>query len=335
MGQLTPGRLNTGQPTPGRLTPGRLACLLLVLLSQPLAAQSIAFISDLNGRYGSTSYDPRVTRAIDTIVRLQPEIVISTGDMVAGQKQPRLDSVRLDRMWQAFNFTVTDPLLRAGIPLAVTVGNHDGSAFPEYALEQQQFERQWSARAPLVDFLPGSEWPRRYAARLGPFLLVAFDGTRPGALPDSERLFLEQALGKHGRAAIATIVFSHLPMWPLTRERETEIIDDPELLDLLHSHGVDVYASGHHHAWFAGVDAAGMMHLSVGALGGNARAFGGQPEPQPYSFAVLSLAGDVVSVRAMAAPDFAEEVPEAGLPATVGGSLGTLRRIAGPVPLRP
>lgn len=319
----------------GRLTVRRLACLLLILFSQTLAAQSIAFISDLNGRYGSTSYDPRVTNAIDVIVQLQPDLVISTGDMVAGQRQPRLDSKRLGEMWQAFNATVGDPLLRADIPLAVTVGNHDGSAFPEYAVEQQQFERQWRAHAPLMDILPGSEWPRRYAARMGPFLLVAFDGTRPGKLPDPERLFLEQTLRSHGSAAIATIVFSHLPMWPLTQGREHEIIDDPELLSLLHRHGVDVYASGHHHAFFAGADEAGMLHLAVGALGGNARAFSSQPEPQPYSFVVLSLAGGAVSVRALAAPDFAEEVPEGSLPATVGGPLGTLRRIAGPVPLRP
>lgn len=319
----------------GRLTVRRLACLLLILFSQTLAAQSIAFISDLNGRYGSTAYDPRVSAAVDVIVRQQPALVISTGDMVAGQKQPRLDRKQLGRMWRAFNVTVADPLLRAGVPLVVTAGNHDGSAFPEYAVEQRQFERQWRARTPSLEMLPGSEWPRRYAARLGPFLLVAFDGTRPGVLPDAERLFVERMLRTHGGAATATLVFSHLPMWPLTQGREHEIVDDPELLSLLHRNGVDVYASGHHHAFFAGTDDAGMLHLAVGALGGNARAFSGQREPQPYSFVVLSLAGGMVSVRAPAAPDFVEEVPAAGLPAVVEGPLGTLRRITGPVPLRP
>jgi hypothetical protein len=93
----------------------RLACLLLVLFSQTLAAQEIAFIADLNGRYGSTSYDPRVSAAIAAIVDLRPDMVLSAGDMVAGQKQPRLDSDRLDRMWQAFNHTVADPLLKAGV----------------------------------------------------------------------------------------------------------------------------------------------------------------------------------------------------------------------------
>ena len=124
-------------------------------------------------------------------------------------------------------------------------------------------------------------------------------------------------------------------MWPLTRGREREIIDDPDLLRLLHRHGVDVYASGHHHAYYAGVDEAGMVHLGVGALGGNARAFSGQRRTQPHSFALLTLADVAVSVAARAAPGFEDDVLPADLPASVAGPLGTLQRVAQPVRLRP
>jgi 3',5'-cyclic AMP phosphodiesterase CpdA len=313
----------------------RLACLLLTLFSQALAAESIAFIADLNGRYGSTSYDPRVSDAVGAIVALQPDLVISAGDMVAGQKQPRLDSDRLDRMWHAFSDAVADPLLKAGIPFAVTPGNHDGSAFPEFALERERFEDQWRARVPELDILPGSEWPRRYAARMGTLVLVAFDGTRPGQLPDDERLFIEGMLQRYGASATATIVFSHLPMWPLTRGREHEILDDPELLGLLHRYGVDLYASGHHHAFFAGFDEAGMVHLGVGALGGNARAFSGTGSRQPFSFALLKLENGEIEITSRAAPAFQETVPADQLPAVVSGPLGVLRRVEGPLRLRP
>lgn len=255
--------------------------------------------------------------------------------MVAGQKQPKLDRDRLEQMWQGFNYTIADPLRRAGIPLAVTAGNHDGSAFPEFALERQQFESQWRGRTPEVDILPGSEWPRRYAARMGTVLMLAFDGTLPGSLPDTERLFIEQMLRKYGNSATATIVFSHLPMWPLSKGREHEIIDDPELLAMLHRYGVDVYASGHHHAFFAGTDDAGMVHLGIGALGGNARAFSGTRSRQPFSFAVLTLVEGAVEISTRAAPEFRDPVASARLPATVTGPLGTLRRVDGPVRLRP
>ena len=312
-----------------------LCCLLLVLSSESLAAESITLISDLNGRYGSNSYDSRVADAIETIIRLQPDLVICTGDMVAGQQQPRLDADWLDRMWRGFSHSVANPLTREGIPMLVTPGNHDGSGFPEFALEQERFAVEWGPRTPELDILPGSEWPRRYAARMGTVLLLSFDGTRPGALPEAERLFVADMLHKYGKAASATLVYSHLPMWPLTKRREHEIIDDPALLALLHQNGVDVYASGHHHAFFAGTDDAGMVHVGNGALGGNARAFSGKKQRQPFSFTILTLADGAVSITSRAAPGFDKAVPASALPATITGPLGILRRIDGPVRLRP
>ena len=309
--------------------------LLLILCSQLPADETVVLISDLNGRYGSNSYDERVSVAIGAVNRLGPDLVICTGDMVAGQKQPGLDEDRLDQMWRGFNLAVTDPLGRHGIPLLVTPGNHDGSGFPEFALERQRFDIQWASRQPEVELLAGSEWPRRYAARIGAGLLVAFDGTVPGALAGSELRFVEQMLNNYSPGAGATIVFSHLPMWPLTKGREHEILDDPALLALLHRHGVDIYASGHHHAFFAGTDDAGMVHLGVGALGGNARAYSGEKQRQPFSFAILTLTNGSVNIEARAAPDFAENMPLTDLPATIKGPLGVLRRIDGPVHLRP
>jgi len=308
--------------------------LLFLFASGQLAAQSIALISDLNGRYGSTSYDDRVGAAMETIIRMQPDLVISTGDMVAGQKQPRLDQARLDAMWRGFNRVVTDPLAKAGIPFVVTAGNHDGSGYPEFTLEQERFAAQWTRRAPEMEILPGSQWPRRYAARMGNLLLLTFDGTRPGALPESERAFVADMLQTYSTAADATLVFSHLPMWPLSKGRESEIIDDPKLLALLHQHGVAAYISGHHHVFYPGVDAAGMVHLAVGALGGNARTSVGRRTRQPFSFAVLELVDGMISIRSLAAPDFVSEVPAGLLPASVDGPLGTLKRLDGPVALQ-
>ena len=311
-----------------------LGCLALILFSGILHAQSIVLVSDINSRYGSTSYDSRVTDAVEAIIQLQPTLVISTGDMVAGQQQPRLDSDWLDRMWRGFNQTVSDPLSRSGVPLLVTPGNHDGSSYPGYALERDRFDEQWRSRTPELELLPGSEWPRRYAARMGTLLLLAFDGTRPGALPPDELLFVARILEQYGHTASATLVFSHLPMWPLSKGREREIIDDAALLELLHQHGVDIYASGHHHAFFAGIDDAGMVHLGNGALGGNARAFSGDNQRQPHSFTVLTLTEGMSVITSRAAPEFQTEVPMARLPATIEGRLGVLRRIDGPVPLR-
>ena len=312
-----------------------LLSLLLMPAVSAQADQSIAFISDLNGSYGSTAYSPRVDTAVEKITSLKPDLVMITGDMVAGQQQPRLDADWLDQMWAGFNLTVSDPLRHAGIPLAVTVGNHDGSAYPQFELEQQRFARQWEGRKPEIEFLPGSEWPRRYAARLDNILILAFDGTQTGRVPAQERQFVETMLREYGNNAEATIVMSHLPMWPLARGREREILNDAEFFDVLHRHGVDVYASGHHHAFFAGLDDAGMLHLAIGALGGNARAYSSNGQTLPHSFALLEISDNQMQVRAFKAPGFEQTVPLQDLPETVTGPLGTLQRLDAGAPLRP
>lgn len=309
--------------------------LLLALSGIAQADQSIVFIADLNGSYGSTTYSPRVKNAVEQITSLKPDLVMIAGDMVAGQQQPRLDADWLDRMWAGFNLAVSDPLQQAGIPLAVTVGNHDGSAYPQFEVEQRQFARQWQDRQPELEFLPGSEWPRRYAARLDDILILAFDGTRSGNVPAQEREFVETMLRKYGSNSAATIVMSHLPMWPLASGREREILDDTELLDVLHEHGVDVYASGHHHAYFAGLDDAGMLHLAVGALGGNARAYSTSGQALGHSFALLEISNGQMQVRAFEAPGFEQTVPLQDLPESVTGPLGTLQRLDASTPLRP
>lgn len=306
---------------------GTVLLTVLLLASTPLAAQTFALVSDLNGRYGSTTYHARVGKAVDAIIAMQPDAVISAGDMVAGQNQPALDSPKLDSMWEAFNQLARDPLAAAGIPLAVTPGNHDGSAFPEFALEREHFEKQWLNRHNGLDILPGSEWPWRYAARIGRTLLVSFDGTVPGKLGQREFSFVADALHSYRNEAEAVIVLSHLPMWPLARGREREILDDPDLLDLLHRHDVTVYVSGHHHAFYAGRDDKGMIHLAVGALGGNSRAYSPSGAREPHSFARMEINGKAVKVESLAAPGFTTGIDVLQMPAEIDGPLGKLMRI--------
>lgn len=88
------------------MTTLRLKLLLLFSLSIPGHAfatgdsQRIVVISDINGRYASTDYHPRVATAIQRIVALEPDIVISTGDMIAGQRPtPKLQQAELSAMY--------------------------------------------------------------------------------------------------------------------------------------------------------------------------------------------------------------------------------------------
>lgn len=318
---------------------GRLAILPYLLFTllwfwpDVAPAERLVLVSDLNGRYGSTRYHQRVDRAAASIVALHPDLVLSAGDMVAGQAPEGLDDTTLEAMWAAFAESFIAPLARAKIPLAVTVGNHDGSAYPGFERDRRAFERHWLDRAP-PDLLPGSRWPWRYAIRRGGLLAITFDGTLPGAVSAPEREFVRQMLELHGDEASWTVVWSHLPFWPLARNREREILRDDGFLELLHGSGVDAYVSGHHHLYYAGEDEAGMLHVSVPALGGNARSFASGSDRQPHGMATLKAENGQLTVNGWAAPGFDAAIDPQGLPADFSGPAGRLRRVEGPVPLR-
>ncbi len=137
-----------------------LTVLLLVTVGRAAADPlRIAVISDMNGGYGSAEYESSVDGAVLRIVELKPDLVISTGDMVAGQRRPHLTRNQVEAMWRSFHAHVSEPLAKAGIPLAVTPGNHDGSAYHGFELERQMYGEQWSARRPAVTFIDATHYP--------------------------------------------------------------------------------------------------------------------------------------------------------------------------------
>ena len=300
---------------------------LLIVFSAPLFAQRIVVISDINGRYGSTEYHPRVAKAVQVIIDLKPDLVIGAGDMVAGQKQPLLDQTRLDQMWASFNRVVADPLKEAGIELIISPGNHDGSALPGFSLEQERFKEQWLNRKTALPLLEGSEWPFRYALWFEKTLIISIDGTRPGRLQKADLDLLKTTLERESTRAQSIMVVSHLPMWSFSSGRENDIISDPDLVSLLARYKVDLYISGHHHVFYHGVDNSGVEHLAAGPLGGNARKFVGQADRQPFSFVVLDSCVAGYRVSARAAPDFTAEILLSSLPGKIGDEDSALKRI--------
>lgn len=317
-----------------RRTRSLLACLALAATVTPGQAEQLILVADLNGRYGSTSYHARVARAADVIVERGPDLVVSAGDMVAGQSPQGLDDTQLEAMWSAFEMVFARPLGEAEIPLAVTVGNHDGSAYPGFERDRARFEAYWRDAGPPPGLLPGGDWPWRYAMRHEGLLAIAFDGTRSGDVPEREHAFVRDMLERHGAEAEWTMVFAHLPFWPLARGRERDILRDEDFLALLHAHGVDAYASGHHHLFYAGLDEAGMLHLSVGALGGNARVFVDGGPRQPHGMVALERRDNALHITALLDPAFDGGMSPEALPAVIAGPPGPLQRVDGPVALR-
>ncbi len=332
---------------------GPLAFLLLLLLAWPNPALSdsgkgdvvdevdadfirgqlepadmrVFVISDLNGSYGSIEYHRPVRRAVQLLLALEPDLVISTGDMVAGQRRPPLKGPRIKKMWQRFHQEVTHPLMAMEIPFAVTPGNHDASFYKTFHMERAIYKDEWLRRAPDVHYIDRSGYPFNYAFSMGDALFISLDVTGVGKLPDRQKRWLRHILERHAPHYRHRIVFSHVPMWPFAHGRETEVTMDFALENILQSNRVDLYLSGHHHAYYPGFK-DGIRYISQACLGGGPRPVIGTKQRSKRAITVIGLNHDgSISVQAIKGPDYIHLLSVTKLPPKIQFEGGELTRL--------
>lgn len=284
----------------------------------------VAVLSDLNGSYGSVHYDAPVHAALKRVLQVKPDLVLVTGDMVAGQMES-LSSQQVLKMWKGFHAAVTEPLRKAGIPLAVTPGNHDASPAPRFQKEREIYRQQWKSLPERVKMLEAQHYPFRYAFTSGGVLFVSLDVTATSSMNAEQRQWLEKILAEN-TAYKTKILFSHLPLYPFAQQREQDYVGTPELEAMLSRHGVTMYLSGHHHAYYPGKRGA-LRLVGTGCLGGGRRKLIGDARLSDSSFLLMELDefGNV-ALDAYRGPSMSEKIPRANLPRSVGqGSLRVVR----------
>jgi 3',5'-cyclic AMP phosphodiesterase CpdA len=329
---------------PSRLAPGLRTSLLAVLLlailllatdasdARPTADEArgrtrVVVLSDFNESYGSVHYSSNVDGAVARAIALAPDLVISTGDMVAGQRlAPPLDREEVSAMWRAFHRRVSDPLAAAGLAFAVTPGNHDASSGERFRLEREVYREQWLARRPAVEFVDATDYPFQYAFRVGDVLFASLDATYVGHLSHAAKNWLRDLLGKVGPDYRHRVVFSHIPLWPFSVGRESDFLGDPELEEILQHGQVDLHLTGHHHAYYPGYK-DGVRYVSQGCLGAAPRPLIGTKEIPARSLVVIDFdpAGPV-RVEAYAGPGFAQVIPRSMLPPRIESRRATFVR---------
>jgi 3',5'-cyclic AMP phosphodiesterase CpdA len=291
------------------------------------ATTRVVVLSDFNESYGSVRYAATVGDAVRRTVALRPDLVISTGDMIAGQRlAPPLSADAVGAMWQAFHQQVTEPLARAGLPFAVTPGNHDASSGARFALERDIYRAQWAPRKPALDFVDASGYPFQYAFRVRGALFVSLDATFVGHLSAPQKQWLDGLLQAEGQQATHRVVFTHVPLWPFAVGRERDYLGDPELDAILQRGRVGLFLSGHHHAYYPGWK-DGVRHVSQGCLGAAPRPLIGTASPAPRTITVIELGADgTVQLDAYGGAGFDEVVPRSTLPPRITAHGSTLLR---------
>lgn len=265
-----------------------------------------AAISDLNGSYGSTAYDARVHASIELIKNLQPELVISAGDLVAGQKRG-LGEERIWAMWDGFAAAVTVPLREAGIPFAPVAGNHDASGYSAFANERGIFNEHWRKpeQKPDLDFIDDTNYPLYYSFRHKDAFFMAMDVTTLEPLSPELWKWMEKQLAGAQDYALR-FASCHIPPYPVSHGRENEIIPAPDndrLQKLFAENNLDVLFTGHHHAYFKGRK-KGLNLVSLNCAGNGPRPVIGTDEPQRQSFLVIDVVdGKIAALFAIHSDD--------------------------------
>ncbi|HET7274755.1 MAG TPA: metallophosphoesterase [Longimicrobiaceae bacterium] len=256
----------------------------------------VAVISDLNSSYGSTEYEPAVHSAIEMIrEEWRPDLVLIAGDMIAGQK-PSLSDKNVRAMWEAFEHAVARPLREAGVPFAFTVGNHDASAYPAHARDRRLAMEHWRdpEHATGIGFIDRANFPLYYSFTAGDVFVLVWDASTEGTAENIEMMeWVESALNSEAaREADYRIVLGHLPLYAVAqgRNRPGEVLAHADSLRmLLERHDVDLYVSGHHHAFYPG-KRGDLEMLFSGALGQGARQLLGSDADPVQTVTLLDVA---------------------------------------------
>jgi 3',5'-cyclic AMP phosphodiesterase CpdA len=268
------------------------------LFNPPRGDVRIVVISDLNSAYGSTEYEPEVDKGIALVPLWNPDLVLCSGDMVAGQDRSLTDD-RIRAMWAAFDEHVTAPLRQKGTPYGFTMGNHDASGALGadgtfiFQRERDLAVEYWHnpAHDPGIQFIDRFEFPFYYTFEQDGVFFMAWDGSA-SRIPPAKMAWVEQALASEAaQSAKMRILVSHLPLYGVAtgRDKPSEVMDDADALrEMLERYNVHTYVSGHHHAYYPG-HKGNLQLLHTGILGSGPRPLVNSDLPPRKTITVLDI----------------------------------------------
>ena len=248
----------------------------------------IVILNDINSSYGATHYIPGVLRSVAYIRELwQPDLVLGAGDLIAGQSA-LLPASRFAEMWAAFDQAIAAPLRHAGIPYAFAMGNHDASSLRHAAgtfifqREREAARQYWQqAQHHNVDFIDAQDFPFHYSFVQHGVFIAVWDASSAN-IHESQRAWLRQQLSSPAaQQARFRVLVGHLPLYGLAegRNQAGEVLHQGELLrQELEQHGLQLYISGHHHAYYP-ARRGELLLLNTGGVGAR-RLLGSNRNPQ-------------------------------------------------------
>jgi len=250
----------------------------------------IMVISDLNASYGSIEYPEDVPYVISQIDSIKPDIILCAGDMVAGQKTS-LTEENIKDMWASFKTTVLEPLKTSGIPFGFTVGNHDAS--PTFALDRRLAKEFWRQNAAAVNltFVDSTHFPFYYSYIKNGVFFISWDAAGAQIPAEVYTWMKAQLQSSPAQKARLRLLLGHLPLYPIveSKNKRGEVNAAPDsALAFFQAHGIDVYISGHQHAFYP-AQKEGIRLFNAGAIGNGPRPLMGHDSAAKKAFHIIEV----------------------------------------------
>lgn len=250
----------------------------------------ILVISDLNASYGSTTYSEDVANVIARIATIKPDLILCGGDMVAGQKTS-LTEENIKAMWQNFNQAVLQPIHQLQIPFGFTVGNHDAS--PSFIKDRELSKQFWidEIKSTGLTFVDSTHYPFYFSYIKNNVFMMSWDAAAAKVKPEVIDWMKEQLKAKVAKKARLRILIGHLPLYAIVaaKNKPGEVNADPEgSLQFFKENGIDLYISGHQHAYFP-AQKGGVQLLNLGAIGDGPRPILGHTDTAQKAYTVLEI----------------------------------------------
>ncbi|MDX2232330.1 MAG: metallophosphoesterase [Leptolyngbyaceae cyanobacterium bins.349] len=297
----------------------------------------LVIFSDLNSAYGSTTYEPEVEKGIKLIPFWHPDLVLCSGDMVAGQS-PSLSETRFREMWAAFDQVVAAPLRQMQLPLGITMGNHDASSALAisgkflFQTERDIAAEYWTqpAHNPGVTLIDKFEFPFYYTFAANDIFFLVWDSSS-SHIPADKLAWIEKTLASaKAQSAKMRIVMGHLPLYAISigRDEPGEVLENgDDLRVMLEKYNVHTYISGHHHAYYP-ARRGKLQLLHMGILGAGPRPYLVGSQAPRKSLTVVDIQFDSPEWTTYTTYDMQtlQVIQNDELPSEITSALGTVTR---------
>ena len=250
----------------------------------------IAVISDLNSSYGSTVYHPDVAATLKALDSIKPDLILCGGDMVAGQKAS-LSKAQLQSMWNSFDNNVLKPIQGMKVPFAFTVGNHDAS--PNYQDDRQTAQEFWSTKRNKLGlkFVDDSHFPFYFSYQQNGIFFISWDAAGAKVNQEVFTWMEKQLQSKIAKQAKLRVLLGHLPLYAIvaSKNKVGEVLADNEnTADFFKKNGIDLYISGHQHAYYPAHQKQ-LRLLNTGCIGEGPRPLLGHDSPATRAYTIIEV----------------------------------------------